>query len=55
MLPADVRAPLDFGIFQSKRRFCRDNAMVMSTMCSREYRTRIAAPENAALLDSLGE
>ena len=37
MLPKDIRAPLDFGIFQSEKRFSRANAVVMSTMCSLAY------------------
>jgi hypothetical protein len=37
MIPQDVRAPLDFGIFQADKRFCRANALVMSTMGSLAY------------------
>lgn len=33
----DRGTPLDFGIFQSRKRFCRENALVMSTLCALSY------------------
>lgn len=53
--------PLDFGIFQTNKRFCRENALVMSTMCSlsyhspkdqREWATQQPSVRQLHLLDS---